>query len=300
MSRVLAFGGALMDFVPAGDGWRARPGGSAWNVALGLAALGEGVAFAGSLGSDPFAERLGTLGEAAGLDLTFAPRVDAPTALSVVHRGVGGQPDRYAFYAQGGADSAFTGVAAGAWAGAHAAYFGGVTLLREPAAPAFLACAQDAARRGLTVLYDPNFRPAYAEEGRRALWAYLPHTTHLKVSHEDVLGLLPGRSVEDGVAELRRAQPGLHVLLTLGEAGARLFTPQGEWVHPGYAVTVADTVGAGDACAAGWLRGTVAGPHASPAHVLAFALACGALACTRPGAHAPTLDEVQQFMDSQT
>ncbi|WP_255578445.1 carbohydrate kinase [Deinococcus sp. KSM4-11] len=296
----MVFGGVLMDFVPAGDAWQARPGGSAWNVALGLAALGEGVAFAGSLGSDPFAERLSALGEAAGLDMTSASRVDAPTALSVVHKGVDDQPSRYAFYAQGGADSAFAGVSTNAWVDAHAAYFGGVTLLREPAAPAFLDCAQEAAWRGLTVLYDPNFRPTYAEEGRRALWAYLPHTTHLKVSHEDILGLLPGQTVEDGVTALRRAHPRMHVLLTLGAAGARLFTPQGEWHHPGYAVTVADTVGAGDACAAGWLAGTLAGPDVAPAQALQFALACGALACTRPGAHAPTMDEVEQFLHAQS
>ncbi len=283
-----------MDFVAGAGGWQARPGGSAWNVALGLAGLGVGgqSAFAGTLGNDPFAEQLAAQGRRAGLDLRFAARVQAPTALSVIHRS---DPAQYTFYGQGGADSAFAGVPEAAWEGVTAAYFGGVTLLRPPADAAFVRCAEAAARRGVLVCYDPNFRSAYAESGRLALQAYLPHTRLLKVSEEDLGGLFPGRDPEESLQDLLQGFPHLSVLLTLGHRGARLISAGQCWVHPGYPVVVADTVGAGDASLAGLLYATVFTPQLLPAERLAFALTCAALACTRSGAYAPSLQEVLHY-----
>lgn len=297
--RLLVFGGAVMDFVAAGESWQARPGGSAWNVALGLAGLGVGAltAFTGALGDDPFAERLADQGQQAGLNLRFAARVRANTALSVIHHA---DPAHYTFYDRGGADSAFSGVDREAWADVQAAYFGGVTLLRPPGDAAFLRCAQDAARRGVLVCYDPNFRPAYAEQQRRVVRDYLPHTRLLKVSEEDLGGLFPDRDPQGSLDELRRDFPQLTVLLTLGPGGARLIHGEQSWAHPGFAVEVADTVGAGDASIAGLLYATVFTPHLPPAQRLVFALACGALACTWRGAHAPSLQQVQQFLGTRT
>lgn len=287
MTRVLVFGGALMDFVPEGERWLARAGGSAWNVARCLAALGAQASFVGTLGRDPFGEQLWAEGQAAGLDLRFAGRVDAPTALSVIHPA----PHGYAFYAQGGADSAFMGVPEAAWLGAQAAYFGGVTLLRAPAP--FLACAREAGARGLPLLLDLNHRTAYAQAGRQALRDYLPYTTLLKLSDEDLAGLLPEFSEAEALAWLFQQRPGLSVLLTRGAAGAELISAQTLHHHPGFPVALADSVGAGDASAAGWLWATLT-HHPDP---LAFALACGAVACTRRGAHAPGLAEVQRLQE---
>ncbi|MFD1733170.1 PfkB family carbohydrate kinase [Deinococcus malanensis] len=146
MSGVLCFGGAVMDFVNDGhDHWQVRAGGSAWNVARVLAALGLPTAFAGALSTDPFGERLLAEGAAQGLDLRHTPRVDAPTALSVVHRT---HPAQYTFYADGAADSRFSGVAEETWTGVVAAYFGGITLVRDPARDAFLTPARAARARG--------------------------------------------------------------------------------------------------------------------------------------------------------
>ncbi|MFD1733169.1 PfkB family carbohydrate kinase [Deinococcus malanensis] len=55
---------------------------------------------------------------------------------------------------------------------------------------------------------------------------------------------------------------------------------------------MADTIGAGDASIAGLLYATLRPPPVPPPQRLAFALACGAAACTRPGAHAPTPNEI--------
>ncbi|CAM3350953.1 Sugar kinase, ribokinase [Deinococcus saxicola] len=298
-SRILSFGGAVIDFVATAGGWQARPGGSAWNVALGLAGLEAGAqtAFVGALGDDPFAETLATQAKGVGLDLRFAERVRANTALSVIHNS---DPALYTFYDHGGADSAFAGVDGAAWQGVQAAYFGGVTLLRPPADAAFVSCAQEAARRGVLVCYDPNFRPAYAEKQRKTFHEYLPHTGLLKVSQEDLGGLFPGRDPQGSLSQLLRDFPQLTVLLTLGRGGARLIQGDQGWEHPGFAVGVVDTVGAGDASIAGLLYITVFRPEWPPAQRLAFALACGALACTRRGAHAPPLTDVLHLLHHRT
>lgn len=296
--RLLVFGGAVMDFVAGPEGWQARPGGSAWNVALGLAGLGAGAftAFVGALGDDPFAEQLAVQGQRAGLNLSFAARVRANTALSVIHRA---QPAHYTFYDQGGADSAFAGLDSAAWENVEAAYFGGVSLLRSPANAAFVSSAEEANRRGVLVCYDPNFRSAYADQQRRALPLYLPHTRLLKVSEEDLSGLFPGRRPHDTLLELRHEYPQLSILLTLGQGGAQLLeaahSGSSAVKHPGFVVDVADPVGAGDACIAGLLYATVVTPQLAPAERLAFAQACGALTCTRRGAYAPSLQEVVEF-----
>ncbi|MFC4454195.1 carbohydrate kinase [Deinococcus sonorensis] len=294
MTRVLAFGGAVIDLVPAGgDHWQARAGGSAWTVARCLARLGLSAPFVGALSDDPFGQRLAAEGQAAGLDLSFVQRVSAPTALAVIHRA---HPALYAFYAAQAADSQFGDVPPAAWDGARAAYFGGITLVREPARAAFLQQAQTARARGLTVVYDPNYRAQLAEAYREAFVAYLPLTDVLKVSEEDLGGLLPDLGTDQALAHIRSIHPAVTVLLTLGSAGARLLGPDLDLHHPGYPVKVADTVGAGDASIAALLSVRLQHPEWPARRQLGFALAAAAAACTVAGAHAPSHSDVLQIM----
>ncbi|GBF06170.1 sugar kinase [Deinococcus aerius] len=293
MTRVLTFGGAVIDFVRSGDHWQARAGGSAWNTARVLVALGQPTAFVGALGDDPFAEGLWTEAEAHGLDLSLIQRVKAHTALSVIHRT---HPAQYAFYAENAADSQFSRCPEDAWQGVTAAYFGGITLMRDPARPHFLALARKARERGITVVYDPNYRPQLGDAYREAFPQYVPLADFIKVSEEDLAGLLPHLTLDQALAWVRALNPAATVLLTLGAQGARLIGPGLDLHHPGYRVDVVDTVGAGDASIAGLLYSTLHDPQAPPARHLGFALACAAAACTRPGAHAPTLTEVRSLL----
>lgn len=293
MTRVLSFGGAVIDFVNGGDRWQARAGGSAWNVARVLVALGQPTAFVGALGDDPFAGQLWAEGEAHGLNLSLIQRVKARTALSVIHQT---HPAQYIFYAENAADSQFGSFPEGAWEGVTAAYFGGITLMRDPARPRFLALAREARDQGITVVYDPNYRPQLADAYRQAFPEYVPLADLIKVSEEDLAGLLPHLAPDQALAWVRALNPAATVLLTLGAQGARLIGPGVDLHHPGYRVDVVDTVGAGDASIAGLLYSTLHDPQAPPARHLGFALACAAAACTRPGAHAPTLPEVHSLL----
>ncbi|MNG30585.1 putative kinase [compost metagenome] len=64
-------------------------------------------------------------------------------------------------------------------------------------------------------------------------------------------------------------------------------------------MTVADTVGAGDACMAGWLASQLLG-IGEVRDRLRFAAACASLSCRHAGAHAPTLADVNDLLKTIT
>jgi len=98
------------------------------------------------------------------------------------------------------------------------------------------------------------------------------------------------------------------VLITCGARGAVAVTPDNPPLRvPGFEVTVADTVGAGDTFTGALLHDLAArgalpeGPVASlPAAdleaALRFAAAAAAITCTREGAVPPTIAEVEAFL----
>ena len=94
---IVVAGEALMDVFVAGEtptglALDARVGGSPLNVALGLARLGQPVAFFGALSSGPLGERLLRALAHEGIDRACVQRVDAPTTLGLVGLDAAGVP----------------------------------------------------------------------------------------------------------------------------------------------------------------------------------------------------------------
>jgi fructokinase len=84
------------------------------------------------------------------------------------------------------------------------------------------------------------------------------------------------------------------ICVTLGAKGCAVFIDGSLHAFPGYAVTVADTVGAGDAFAAAFLHGLHLGWPVE--RIAPFANALGALVASRPGATpAWSLDQVESI-----
>src|SRR3546814_308626 len=63
--------------------------------------------------------------------------------------------------------------------------------------------------------------------------------------------------------------------------------------QPSFAVMVADTVGAGDACLGGFIASMLTAGEAGLETHLRFAAATAAVVCSRSGAHAPSRSEVR-------
>ena len=93
----------------------ARAGGSPFNVAIGLARLGQASGLLTGLSSDLLGQRLGQVLAAEGVSTAYAIPTDRPTTLSLVGLDTAGVP-AYQFYDNGSAD---TGVGRGGPAGAR-------------------------------------------------------------------------------------------------------------------------------------------------------------------------------------
>lgn len=292
---VISAGEALVDLVRTGPTtWSAHPGGAPWNTARALASLGLGAAFAGSVGNDIFGDDLARATLAGGLDPRFLQRADTPTLIAVVHET---HPPAYFFLGENSADLHFDPAALPTgWAdAARWAHFGCISLARPPVNARYVAMAEAVKAAGGRVSFDPNARLPHRDPAYRPVFErMLRLADFLKLSDEDARFFFPDRSEDEVVAEVRALNPTVPIVLTRGGDGASLFEAgAARRDFPAVKVNVVDTVGAGDAFVAGAVYGAATRPDAPWAEHVALALKVGAAACTRAGAHAPTLAEVE-------
>ncbi len=299
----LVCGEALWDLFKveseAGLTFDARIGGSPFNVALGLARLGQEAALFTGLSTDRFGERLHEALTAEGVATDFILRRDQPTTLSFVDVGPDGGP-AYAFYGEGAADRSISGselpdLDPSIW-GLHA---GSYSLAVEPVGSALLALFEREAGRRLLTL-DPNVR--LNVEPRVALWRgrverFLRLAEVVKVSDEDLDLLYPGEEPSQ-IAERWRHLGASLVVITRGAEGAEAFSAKGRVAVAGRKVRVVDTVGAGDSFQAALIaalaergckdRAALAAlDRGDLVSLLDFAMEAAALTCTRRGADLP-------------
>lgn len=285
---MLCAGEALTDLIhQGGEHWVARVGGSTWNVARALASLGERTAFAGAISTDRFGDELWAASEAVGLDLRLLQRVERSPLLAIVERG---EPPRYFFIGDDSADLHFDvqALPVGWTRGLRWAHFGGISLARQPLAERLVALASVLKAQGVAISYDPNFRKLMDERYTPTLQRMAALADVIKVSDDDLRGLFPDLGLDAALAELRALNPAALCLLTRGAAGASLLRGAERCDALAPAITVVDTVGAGDASVAGLLHSL--SRHADrplQAHLHA-ALAAGTAACLQAGATPPT------------
>lgn len=294
---MLCAGEALTDMIHQGDEqWLSREGGSTWNVARALAALGEPTAFAGAISLDRFGDALWAASEAVGLDTRLLQRVDRSPLLAVVEQG---EPPRYFFIGDDSADLHFEpALLPAGWAeGLRWAHFGGISLAREPLASRLLALARELKARGVAISYDPNFRNLMDERYTPTLEAMASIADLVKVSDDDLRGLFPGLAQDAALARLRAFNPSALCLLTRGGQGASLFHGEQRCHALAPKVAVVDTVGAGDASAAGLLVSLARHPGRSLQSHLHAALAAGSAACLQAGATPPPPAAMHQLFE---
>lgn len=311
---ILVCGEALIDFVPrVFDGQTAFvpvPGGSPYNVAIGLGRLEVPVGFLGRCSTDAFGRRLRAHLAESGVDLTFCGQGPELSTLAVVHLEAGREPE-FAFYGEGAADVmlAVDDLPADLPDAVTAIHFGSISLVREPGATTFeTLMTREHGRRVLCL--DPNVRPGLIPDREayvRRLERWVGLVDLVKVSRADLTWLYPGIDPETATRRWLAMGPSL-VVVTLGADGA--FGESGSLRREvaGRVVSVADTVGAGDAFTSGllgWLetngRLTHEGLRGLTAAELDAALGQGiltaAMTCARTGAEPPTRKELQAGLE---
>jgi fructokinase len=307
-AAVTVIGEALIDLVPGAQQqtFVAAPGGSPYNVAIGLARLGLPTNLMARLADNAFGRILRERATAEGVNLEYAPLASEPTTLAVVSLDVQARAS-YDFYLDGTADWQWTAEETDrSPANSAILHFGSIASWTAPGDLHILDLANRMRGRGdVLVSYDPNVRPRLLsgpDSGRAAVERGVRLAHIAKASGEDVAWLYPDRTVPE-VARLWLRLGAIVVIVTDGADGADVFMAQGPALHrPAPAVTVADTVGAGDAFTAGMLASLSWHGLQSPAllgrcqpgdlsTVVDDAITVAALACERPGADPPTLAE---------
>ena len=304
---ILVTGEALMDLfgdavTPRGQMLDARVGGSPFNVAVGLARMGQAVGFLGALSTDFLGARLLRTLVDEGVDVTCVQRVDAPTTLALVGSDSAGVPS-YAFL--GNADRQLGADAIeGLPPALRALHLGSFATVVEPVASTLrlLLTRLDACT---VVSYDPNVRLTVEPDitrWRAQLDWMLPRTHLLKISAEDLALMRPDADAHAFAAEA--LQRGVRaVVVTRGAQGASGCTASATVELAAPVVRVVDTVGAGDTYQSAlltWLAenerldidALAALDEAGLRAAMRFAAAAAAVTCTHRGADLPRRGEI--------
>jgi len=307
---IVVCGEALFDVFAAGErataiDLSACQGGSPFNLATGIARLGGSASFFGGLSRDLFGCKLHAALASEGVDLSAAPRPDAPTALVMVSVDDRGVPV-YTFYGNGTADRTVTPAdLESVPIDAEAVHVGSYCMVVEPVAST-LRLLVDRQRGHSLIVYDPNVRLTIepdVDKWRESVRWMQRRADVLKVSEEDIHALYPGMRVDTFISESLEAGVAL-VVVTWGERGVVAVTRSQLAVEvPAVPVTVVDTVGAGDTFQAGllaWLqRAGKLTRHAVEGlgqdellEALRFAARAAAITCSRRGADLPYTSEL--------
>ncbi|WP_114390309.1 carbohydrate kinase family protein [Notoacmeibacter marinus] len=306
---ILCCGEALIDMLPrqTADGETAFlpvSGGAVFNTAIALGRLGAPTGFFSGLSIDLFGEQLCRSLEESGVDYSMAARTDRPTTLAFVTLKDG--QAGYNFYDENTAGRMLDERASPDLESmlVEALFFGGISLINEPAARTYEAFMLSAANR-VPVMLDPNIRanfigdePAYRARIERMIAA----STILKVSDEDLAWLMGSGDPHDIARRLLQNGPAM-IIVTRGAEGAFAITQSARTALPAQRVKVVDTVGAGDTFNAGVLCALHEAGNLSReviealsdeeiAECLRLGIEAAAITVTRAGANPPRRDEL--------
>ena len=262
---VVTIGESMVLFQPMGDkGIKYEPlftkslAGAESNVAIGLTRLGKKVRWISKLGKDSFGNFILSTLTGEGVDVSKAIRDKRfPTAVYFKETKSFGDPDVYYYRKNSAASHMEPSDVCMEWMeGARHLHVTGITpALSENAAAMIRKTMELAKEMGLTVSFDPNLRRKLwsEEEARRVLLSLIPLCDVFLPGVEEAQFLLGHQSIEDYGKMFLEMGPKI-VALKLGEEGSIGFI-EGNTVKaaPHVVKNVIDTVGAGDAFAAGFL-----------------------------------------------
>lgn len=230
-----------------------KSGGAVFNTSIALGRLGIETGFISGLSNDFFGQQLVEDLVASQVDTRLLIRSGLPTTLAFVQLDNGCA--KYTFYDEHTVGRMLTTEQIPMIPDdVDTLFFGGISLIGEPAADFYATLALKESRDKL-IYVDPNIRSGFINNedvylGR--LNKIIAHTDILKVSDEDLNWIIPkSTSLDEKVAQLAELGPSI-ILLTCGCKGASAYI-NGEKVAtvPAKSVEVVDTVGAGDTFNAG-------------------------------------------------
>lgn len=272
------------------------------NVAIGLTHLGHSVRWVSRLGDDEFGQYVLQTLRGEGVDVskvTLDPH--APTGVFFKERRAPGTT-RVHYYRSGSAASRLEpgDVNPGTFAGARILHVTGITpALSESCRQTVRRAVELARDGGLMISFDANYRPGlWSPDDARPVLAELASTADIVFVNQAEAELLTGEDDPERAADRLTAQRSGTVVVKLGRAGAIAVSDGHRCRQEAGSHPVVDTVGAGDAFAAGFLSGRLQGRDMPTC--LRYANAMGGLATTVSGdtEGTPTAHDVARYIDA--
>jgi len=314
----MSCGDALVDLFsqPAASSAESSPGevslnghvgGSPLNVAVGLARLGNPVAYLCKNSSDFMGKRIAHYLRSNDVNTQWVVPTELNSTLAMVQTNSDGSAN-YAFYTNNTADvSLRTDELPDSLPEDLAVLnFASYSTAVEPTRSALLALAQREKGRRV-IAYDPNLRPSIESDmdiWRESFSNFSSCAAFLKASDEDVHALRgAGSSLENFASDAISSGVDI-VVVTEGSGGATVYAKHGETARSKpISIEVKDTVGAGDTFQCASLHYLKANSHmrgnrleyreVNLRALVDFAATAAAITCSRRGADLPRLGEVE-------
>ncbi|MCB0569130.1 MAG: carbohydrate kinase [Phaeodactylibacter sp.] len=291
---IVCFGEVLWDLLPSGK----IAGGAPMNVAYHANQFGMQSKMISSIGDDELGSELKRFLENKGVSTEFIQTDKAfPTGVVNVMLDAGGSPSYEIVSPVAWDNIQLDDAVMASVKTADALVFGSLACRTEQNRQALFEYMDVAKLR----VFDVNLRaPFYA---RPLIGSLLARADIVKMNDEElalIAGWLGATGAVRAQMEYIRDEYGLSLfIMTRGKDGAVCLDGGGFYEHPGFPVTVKDTIGSGDSFLAAFLSKHLTG--APPSDCLVFAGAVGALVATRAGG-TPEIspEEVQAFIQSKS
>lgn len=307
---IAVLGEALIDLIACdGDVYRPHPGGSPYNVAIGLARQGIDVSYLSSLSDDAFGDQLFDSLVREGVHIPLKRRSFRPTSLALVKIDQTGRAT-YRLYREGVADkdTSFEEIVGNLPEDLRIFHTGSLAITPSQLPKIYQLLAFMRARNVL-VSIDINIRLRASIDTKRYLdgvRSLLKSADIVKASGEDLEAFELGTDVP-GCAEIiyREMESGM-LILTEGTSGATVFEKRGSVSRRAYPVAnPVDTVGAGDSFYSAFLAYLYRSGEISVSideinvdvlgDALDFGCAAAAISVSRAGCSPPSEREVCEF-----
>jgi len=314
---ILCAGEILFDFISKSPNkglgeselFEKRPGGSPFNVAVGLAKLGADVSFLTKIAQDQFGKFLFEYLKENGVNTDYSFRAEGlKTCLAFAAVDAQGKAE-YEFYRDNAADTRLElkDIANLQYEKFNIFHFGSIALIDEPTSSTLTRLFDNFISRGLLTSFDPNVRKSLLknrESYNNLVKSIIKKVDILKMSDDDLFYITGKEDVEEAISTLS-INEGSILFVTLGSKGSLVYKDGIIERVPGYKVKVVETVGCGDSFMAGILyklrnlskKDFYSISVEELVDYANFANKCAAVVATKQGAAnaMPTLSEVRQF-----
>lgn len=307
---IVCCGEALIDMIPqrykGKDMLRPVEGGAIYNTALAVGRLGCASALFSGISNDAFGQQLIQKLHDSHVDTSHIARSERLTTLAFVNL-VNGHAN-YTFYDDNSAGRMLSIDDLPTLPDdVSAMYFGGISLINNPAADAYLALAQrEAAKR--VIVFDPNIRPDFIADRasyRKRIDAFFEIADIIKMSDEDLewFDSDPG-NLTAKFQRLGRPDTALRILTKGGDGAMGILSNGDVCSVSAKRVEVVDTVGAGDTFNAGVMAYLHEQGLLNKAHIgelckenttqaLRYGATVAAVTVQHAGAEAPWKEDIQ-------